>query len=172
VPPDPTSCASGPLLFPTPRSLPLGAHLSLPSLPPNSPAQRPCVASGTYSDRCHALSHHLEPAVAAGQLLPHLCAPLGHPVPSLTEASHRPAVSVDRCQGRCASMVPVPSTWRQGLAQRLCFLLPCWHHGRASSRSPPSCLGAHRHRVLARPCAPCGHDQHPPYPAHHPDAGV
>jgi hypothetical protein len=59
---------------------------------------------------------------------------------------------------RCRVM-PTPSTWRQGLAQRLCFLLPCWHCGRTSSRSPPSCLGAHRHRALAHPCVPCGHDR-------------
>jgi hypothetical protein len=108
----------------------------------------------------------------AGQLLPHLCAPLGHPIPSLTEASRRPATLIDRCQGCCATTMPTPSTRRQGLAQRLCFLLPCWHHGRASSRSQPSYLGACRHRVLARPCAPHGHDQHPPCLAHHPDAGI
>jgi hypothetical protein len=42
---------------------------------------------------------------AVGQLLPHLCVLLGHPVPSLTEASRRPTVSVDHCQDRCAAMM-------------------------------------------------------------------
>jgi hypothetical protein len=27
----------------------------------------------------------------------------------------------------------------------------------------------HRHCALAHPCTPCGHGQHPPYPAHHPN---
>jgi hypothetical protein len=69
-------------------------------------------------------------------------------------------------------MMSVPSTRRQGLAQRLYFLLPCWHHGRASSRSQPNCLGAHRHRALARPCTSRGHDHHPPCIAHHPNTDV
>jgi hypothetical protein len=37
-------------------------------------------------------------------------APLGHPVPSLTEALRRPTALVDRCQDRCATTMPVPST--------------------------------------------------------------
>jgi hypothetical protein len=106
VPPGPISCASGPLPFLTPRSLPLGAHLSKPSIPPNSPAQRPRVTDGTISGRCRAPSHHLEHAVAVGQLLPCLFASLGHHVPSLTKASRRPAASVDHCQGRCAATMP------------------------------------------------------------------
>jgi hypothetical protein len=154
------------------RSLPLGAHLSVPSLPPNPPAQRPHVIGGTYSGRCHAPSHHLEPAITTSQLLPHLHAPLGPPVPSLTEASCQPATPADHCQGRYAATMPVLSTRRQGLTQRLCFLLPCWHRARASSRSPSSRLGACRHHALALSCAPCGHDQHPPYPAHHPNGGI
>jgi hypothetical protein len=88
-------------------------------------------------------------------------------VPSLTEASRHPAAPTDHCQGCCAATMLAPSTQRQGLAQCLCFPLPCWHHMLASSRSPPSCLGARRHHALAHPCAPRGHDQHPPYPAHH-----
>jgi hypothetical protein len=69
---------------------------AVPSLPPNSPAQYP--------------SHHLEPAVAAGQLLPRLRAVLDHPVPSLTKASCHPAAPTGRCQGRFATTMPVPST--------------------------------------------------------------
>jgi hypothetical protein len=88
-------------------------------------------------------------------------------VPSLTEASRRPAAPTDHCQGCCAATMPAPSTQRQGLVQCLCFPLPCWHHVLVSSRSPPSCLGARRHHALAHPCVPRGHDQHPPYPAHH-----
>jgi hypothetical protein len=48
---------------------------------------------------------------------------------------------------RGATTMQAPSTWLQGLAQRLCFILFCWHRGRASFRSPPSCLGARRHRA-------------------------
>jgi hypothetical protein len=48
---------------------------------------------------------------------------------------------------RGATTMQAPSTWLQGLAQRLCFILLCWHRGWASSRSPPSCLGARRHRA-------------------------
>jgi hypothetical protein len=58
------------------------------------------------------------------------CALLGRPVPSLIEVSRHPAAPVDRCQGRCAAMMSVPSTWRQGLVQRFCFLLPCLHRVR------------------------------------------
>jgi hypothetical protein len=83
------------------------------------------VANGIDSSRCRAPSHHLEPTVTAGQLLPHLCMLLGHPVPSLKEASRCPAAPVDRCQGCCAATMSVPITQRQGLVQRLCFLLPC-----------------------------------------------
>jgi hypothetical protein len=172
VPPGPISRANNPLPFPAPRSLPLGAHLSVPSIPPNSPAQRPRVTGDIDSGCCCAPSHHLEPAVAIGQLLPHLCTPLGHLVYSLTKASRRPATPIDRCQGRCATTMPTPSTQRQGLVQHLCFLLPCRHHWRASSRSRPSCLGARRHRALACPCAARGHDQHPPCPAHHRSASA
>jgi hypothetical protein len=172
VPLGPISHVSGPLPFPVPWSLPLGAHLLVLSLPPNPPAQHLQVVGGIDSGRCHAPSHHLEPVVGVGQLMPRLRVPLCHPVPSLTEASRRPAALVDCCQGCYATMMPAPSTQRQGLAQRLSFLLPCWHRGRASSRSRPNYLGARRHRAWARPCAPRGHDQHPPRPAHHPDAGV
>jgi hypothetical protein len=40
-----------------------------------------------------------------------------------------------------------------------------------SSLQLPS-LVPRRHRALARPCASCGHGQHPPCSAHHPDADV
>jgi hypothetical protein len=65
VPPGPISRTSSLLLFPAPRSLPLGAHLSAHSLPPNSPAQRPRVAGGTNFGCCRAPSHHLEPTITA-----------------------------------------------------------------------------------------------------------
>jgi hypothetical protein len=133
VPPNPISRASSPLPFPTLRSLPLGAHLSVPSLPSNPPAQRPRVAGDIDSGHCRAPSHHLELVVIVGQLLPHLRTLVGHPVSSLTEESRRPVASVVCCQGRCATTMLTPSTRRQGLAQRLCFLCPCWHRGRASS---------------------------------------
>jgi hypothetical protein len=58
-----------------------GSHVS--SLFPQIPQQRPRVTGGTDFGCCHALSHHMEPAITAGQLLPRLCMPLGHPIPSL-----------------------------------------------------------------------------------------
>jgi hypothetical protein len=38
------------------------------------------------------------------------CAPLGRPIPSLTEASSRSTAPVNCCQGRCATTMPVPTT--------------------------------------------------------------
>jgi hypothetical protein len=155
-----------PVTAPAMWSLQPGAHLSVPSLPPNSPVQRPCVADDTDSD-CRASSHHLESAITTGQLLPRLRAVLDRPIPSLTEASRHPAAPADCCQGHCTTMMPAPSTRRKGLTQHLCFFLPYCNSVRASSRSPPSFLGTCRHRALVSPCVPRGHAQRPPYPAHH-----
>jgi hypothetical protein len=51
------------------------------------------------------------------------CEPLASRIAA--EVSRHLAASVDRYQGRCAATMSVPSTRQQGLAQRLCFLLPC-----------------------------------------------
>jgi hypothetical protein len=59
-----------------------------------------------------------------------------------SEALHRPVVLPDCCHRRCTTMMPVPSTQRQCLAQRLCFLLPCWH--RVRLRLASSCLAPRR----------------------------
>jgi hypothetical protein len=80
------------------------------SPPPNSPAQRPRVADDIDSNRCRTPSHHLEPAITAGQLLPRLRALLDHHVLSLTEASRCPVALADRYQGRYAAMMLVPCT--------------------------------------------------------------
>jgi hypothetical protein len=58
-----------------------------------------------------------------------------------------------------AATMPTPSTWRQGLVQCLCFLLPCWHRRWASSRFAPSGLGARSHQALACPYTSCGHSR-------------
>jgi hypothetical protein len=74
-----------------------------------------------------------------------------HAAGSPSPLTHQ-GVTLPYCAGRLlssrgATTMQAPSPWLQGLAQRLCFILLCWHHGRASSRSPPSCLGARRHRA-------------------------
>jgi hypothetical protein len=46
------------------------------------------------------------------------------------DASRRPAAPVDHSQGRCAALMPAPSTRQQGLVQHLCFFLPCRHRVR------------------------------------------
>jgi hypothetical protein len=98
----------------------------------------------------------------SGQLLPRLCAPLGHPVPSLTEASRRPAAPVDRCDGRCATTMS-----RQELSDNAS------HNASASSFLADTACGPsslqlpspapRRSHALACPCTPRGPIQrHPP----------
>jgi hypothetical protein len=60
----------------------------------------------SYSGANRAAMRPRAGCFTVGQLLPHLSALLGRPVPSLTEASRRLAASVDRCQGRCAATMP------------------------------------------------------------------
>jgi hypothetical protein len=91
------------------------------------------------------------------------CWPLASHV--ATEASHRPAAPVDRCHRRCTATMLVPSTQRQCLTQRLCFLLPCWHSvwlRLASSYLAPRRVGTVRWHAHACHVATTS----PPCPAH------
>jgi hypothetical protein len=54
------------------------------------------------------------------------------------------------------------STQRQGPAQHLCFLLPCWHCVRFRLAIQLPSLGPRRHGVLVHARLPCGHVQRHP----------
>jgi hypothetical protein len=81
----------------------------------------------------------------------------GSPYPLVHRGVASPYCASRPLSSRGAATMLTPSTSRHGLVQRLCFLLPYWHRGRASSRSPPRCLGTRRHRALACLCVPRGH---------------
>jgi hypothetical protein len=92
---------------------------------------------------------------APGQLLPHLYVPLGRPVPSLIEASCRPAGPVDCCQGRWAATMPRQvlgdDASRSASASTFLADTACG----PSSLQLPSHVSRRCH-ALAHPCAPCG----------------
>jgi hypothetical protein len=85
---------------------------------------------------------------------PLACGPLASCI--ATETSRRPAVPANRCHCRCTAAIPVPSTQRQRLTQRLFFLLPCWHRVRlrlASSFLAPRRVDTVRCHAHARQVA-------------------
>jgi hypothetical protein len=66
--------------------------------------------SSTKDARARSSTMKPRAACPAGRADEAECTPLGHHVPSLTEASRHPTASVDRCHGRCAATMPTLST--------------------------------------------------------------
>jgi hypothetical protein len=83
------------------------------------------LPAGEISATPHAKELH--PSLCELPSHPFACCLACKPLSSRIAAKvlRHPTAPVDRCQGRYAATIPAPSTRRQGLAQRLCFLLPC-----------------------------------------------
>jgi hypothetical protein len=115
------------------RSKPIPFLCSSPRRPPVK--FRPCPAPRcSIQASVSCLSHPFACRLACGPLASHI----------VVEASRHPAAPADCCHRRYTTVMPVPSTRRQRLTQRLYFLLPCWHSVRlclASSSLALCCVG-------------------------------
>jgi hypothetical protein len=117
------------------RSKPIPFFYSLTRCLPVKFRPRPvprCSVQASMSCPSHPLAYR------------HACGPLASHI--ATEASRHPAAPADPYHHRCTAALPVPSTKRQCLVQRFCFILPSRH--RVRLRLASSCLAPRRVRTV------------------------